>query len=315
VTARIFNTPTGAAVAPAGRRALALLAAALLAAGPTACGGGSRPNAAALLRDTFSSHRPIASGRVEVDLGVARGAANGFSLHLEGPFQAAGDGRLPSFALAAGLLSGSQSASAGAISTGGRLYLEIGRSWYAAPASAARALETGYAQVSGFAARQQGLAGLGLEPAAWLSHPRVAGTTSVAGVKTTHIVAGLNAARFLADVARLSSAGAMLGTAGAPLAPERIAALSGSVRSGRVDLYTGARDHLLRGVAVGARLAAGSAAGSGRRALSPGLLTFALRFTSLNQPQRIGAPAHARPATELAGALERLASRRPSPGA
>jgi hypothetical protein len=154
-----------------------------------------------------------------------------------------------------------------------------------------------------------------MQPAAWLTHPRVAGTTSVAGVKTTHIVAGLKAARFLGDVARLSSAGALLGPAGAPLARERVAALSGSVSSGRVDLYTGARDHLLRGVAVGARLAASSAAGSGHGATSPGLLTFALRFSRLNQPQPIRAPAHARPPAELAGALARLASRRAPPGA
>jgi hypothetical protein len=110
----------------------------------------------------------------------------------------------------------------------------------------------------------------------------------------------------------LSSAGALLGPDGAPLARDRIAALSGSVRAGRVDLYTGARDHLLLSVAVGTRLAGSSATGSAPGATSPGRLTFALRFSGLNQPQAIGAPAHARPPAELAGALQRLASRRPS---
>jgi hypothetical protein len=294
--------------------AVALLAAALLAAGVSACGGSSRPTAAELVRETFSPHGTIASGRVELAFGVARRTANGFSLHLAGPFQSAGAGRLPSFALAAQAFSGSQSASAGALATGGRLYLQVGGSWFAAPANTTAALEAGYARVRGSTPRQAGIAGLAMEPAAWLTHPRVAGTASIAGEETTHIVAGLNAARFLADVERLSSAGALLGPAGAPLAPERIAALSGSLRAGRLDLYTGAQDHLLRGVAVGARVAPGSAAGSRGVASSPGLLTFALSFSGLNQPQSIGAPAHPRPAAELAGALERLAPRRAAPG-
>lgn len=296
--------------------AAVLTAAAPIAGGLSACGRGSRPSAAALVKETFSSHVPIASGRVELALAVTGGAANGFSLHLEGPFQGAGAGRLPSFALALQLVSGSQSASAGALSTGGRLYLEIGRSWFAAPASAARALEAGYERGSGSGAPQQGLAGLGMEPAVWLTHPRVAGTASIGGERTTHVVAGLDVARFLQDVARLSSAAELLGPAGAALAPQRIAALSGSVRSGRVDIYSGASDHLLRGVAVGARLAPSSAAGSGPGVSSAGLLAFALRFSALNRPQSIAAPARARPAAELARALARLApARPPAPGA
>jgi hypothetical protein len=246
---------------------------------------------------------------------VTRRAAGGFSLHIEGPFQSAGAARFPTFALAARAVSGSQSASAGALSTGGRLYLEIGRSWFAAPAGATPSLEAGYAQVSGSAGRQPGAAGLGMQPSAWLTHPRLVGTTTLTGEKTDHIDGGLNAARFLQDVARLSSAAALLGPAGAPLAPERIAVLATSMRAGRVDLYIGARDHLLRGVAVGAHLAASSAAGSGVGASSPGLLTFALIYSGLNQPQSIGAPAHARPAAALAQALERLASQRVAPGA
>ena len=71
------------------------------------------------------------------------------------------------------------------------------------------------------------------------------GTQTLAGVKTIHISAGLNLARFLADAQQLSGASGnarhrLPPALGAAIAIES-KALVASLTSARVDLYTGAQ--------------------------------------------------------------------------
>jgi hypothetical protein len=327
VTARPLNTSTCAAVARAGRRGrsggwgrrrgwLRALAAALACWLLTGCGSGSSQSARSLLKETFGSRRTISSGRIDLSLTLAaRGhvatkGAGGFSLGLTGPFQSAGAGRVPSFALTFTLDTAGHRLRTGAVATAGRLYLELGGLAFLAPRSSTLALEHGYAQAaagSSAPASRSPLATLGVDPGAWLSHPSIAGSASLGGEDTVHIVTGLDAARFLADAQRLAEAGGAL-AAGRPaglLTPARAAALSASARSGRVDVYTGARDHLLRRLALRAAIDAGSPA---RRnvlgGLGEGTLTFTLALAELNRPQAIAAPAHPQPLSRLARVLE-----------
>jgi hypothetical protein len=322
VTARPLNTSTCAAVAPgrpprrraARGRWVALASALCLSGCLAACGSGSSPSAGTLLRQTFSSHASISSGQVDLLLALwphpGAGAARGpFSLHIAGPFQSAGAGRFPQFALALTRAAGRRSVGAGAVSTGGRLYLELGGRTFLAPAATISALEQGYRQASSTgtaAAGGQSLAALGLEPRGWLTKPSVAGRANVDGAETIHIVAGLDASRFLADAARLQApAEALTGAGGAGLlTPARAAALSRSLRSGRVDLYTGAKDHLLRRLALRAEVLVPAAERAAPGQLPDGMLTFTLRFARLNSPQTIAAPRTLQPLSQLAGALE-----------
>jgi hypothetical protein len=79
-----------------------------------------------------------------------------------------------------------------------------------------------------------------------------------------------------------------------------------SIRAASVDIWTGREDHALRRIAVDVRFdvpqdarAKGSRAQTGRVHLD-------LAFAALNPEQAIGAPAHARPVSELAAAMRRV---------
>jgi hypothetical protein len=301
-------------------------AALCLSACLAACGSGSSPSAGTLLRQTFSSHGSISSGQVDLLLALTphpRARAAPFSLHIAGPFQSAGAGRFPQFALGLTRTAGRHTVGAGAVSTGGRLYLQLGGRTFLAPAATTSALERGYRQASSSgsaAAGGESLAALPLEPQGWLTHPAVAGRANIDGAETIHIVAGLDASRFLADAARLQvPAEALTGAAGGGLlTPARATALSRSVRSssvrsrsvrsGRVDLYTGAHDHLLRRLALRAEVLWPPAERAALGELPDGTLTFTLRFTQLNSPQTIAAPRTLQPLSQLAGALEGVGS-------
>jgi hypothetical protein len=253
---------------------LPCVAVALLAGSLAACGGSSSPSTRALLSQTFASSKPIESGRIDLTFALSAAAANGvpaprgsFSLHLTGPFQSAGVGRFPHFVLALTVVDSGQTVNVGATSTAARLYLELGGVPFLAPDSTVRALEQGYAQATAqrsasnasSANGSQTFATLGVDPGLWLTHPTVAGSAKIAGEDTVHIAAGLDLRCFLADARKLSSAGGALGVGGAGgpgglISGERLTALSASVRAGRVDVYTGTRDHLLRRLALRAEV-------------------------------------------------------------
>jgi hypothetical protein len=329
-----MNTPHRTAVAPAAgalRRArsrvraraglapgLGALAAALAAGMLLACGSGSEPSASSLLKETFSSHQSISSGLVELTFALSgRGGAGApaapgaFSLHLAGPFQSAGPGRLPQFALALALETRGHTLSSRVVSTAGRLYLELGGVAFLAPAAAVHALEQGYAQASGGSfkrGRQSTSATVGIDPGAWLTHASRSGSANLDGTDTVHLLAGLDTARFLADAERLASAGrALAGGQGAGLlTPALSEARLASLRSARVDIYTGARDHLLRRLAVSAAVSSTPAARPALGGLVDGTLTFVLQFAQLDRAQTIAAPADPQPLSRVGPELQRL---------
>jgi hypothetical protein len=302
-------------------RALAVSTAILLACVLAACGGGGSPSATALVSDTFRSHHPIESGRIDLSFDVsplgAGGssvAAGGYALRLRGPFQSLGPKRLPRFALALALKSGGHTLNAGATSTAGALYIELAGSAFRAPSATVAALQQGYAQAtrtSSSAASQSTFAALGVDPGGWLAHPRVLGTLAIAGAETTHVTAALNVARFVADAEKLSGASGALGLGTSSqglslLSPAGISALSGAVGSSHVDLYTGVSDHLLRRLSLTAAISTTPATRAALGGLGNANLTLVLQFAGLNQPQRILAPSNPQPISALLPALEQL---------
>jgi len=336
VRARSLNTPGRPTVAPRGGRvrggipslfgrsparlAAAVLAAGALTGGLAACGGSGTPSAQSLLADTLASQTPIQSGSIWLSLSLTPLGAGGsplggegFTLELSGPFQGAGQGRLPSFALQLDLAAGGRSLTAGATATGGRLFIELAGTPYLAPPAVASSLEQGYALAGGGGAGAAGrspLGALGVEPGEWLKSPVVVGSASVGGVQTVHVTSPLDLQRFAADAPRLAAslgtiALGLPGREARPLSAARLAALLGSVSAGRVDLYTGSRDHLLRRLTLNALLSPrpssdavpGAPTGTWR-------LTLDLRLADVNAPQSIAAPADPRPSSLLVEALE-----------
>jgi hypothetical protein len=321
VRAHLPNTSRRAVVARAG----GALSAALLAAALGSCGGGDRSQGPqALLKDTFVSHKPVASGRIDLSLALSTSGGppsgqDAFALHLTGPFESLGPARLPRFALklrlrSAGLAAPGHTLRAGATSTGGQLFIELAGTPFLAPAGTVRSLQRGYAEASRSTSASgagSSFATLGLDPRAWLAHPRIAGSARIAGVESTHIIASVNVTRLLADAQRLLGAGGQLGLASAGpgsrlLSPALAAAFSRSVRSSRANVYTGARDHLLRRLSLRVTAVPTAKARAALGALRRATFRLTLNLTGLNRGQAIVAPSNPQPPSKLIPALKRL---------
>jgi hypothetical protein len=287
----------------------------------SACGGAAG-SAQSLLADTFSGHTQIESGNVNLSLALGASGSSAstkqLAVTLSGPFQSAGAGKLPRFALQLQLSSAGHPLSAGATSTGSALFVELAGTWFSTPQSAYTALEQGYAQATKTASTakvRSTFSSLGIEPGRWLSNPTRVGTSTIAGVQTVHLTASINTSAFLADVSKLSQAGGGLALgsvpgagSGAALSPSVITELGNSIKSTHVDLYTGQSDHLLRRLEVNATVSGTPRTQALLGGLSSAALKVTLEFSELNKPQTIAAPSNPQPPSRLLPALQQLVS-------
>lgn len=301
------------------RAAVALLAAIACVWLLAACSGSSSGSAEALLKDTFSGHTQIESGNVNLSFGVSAaghsGAAKPLAVRLSGPFQSAGAGKLPRFALALQLSAAGHALNAGATSTGSALYVQLAGTWFSTPQSAYTAIEQGYAQATAKASSakvRSTFSSFGVDPGRWLSSPTKVGTTTVAGIQTVHLTASVDIPAFLADVSKLSQAGGGLsptpvpgGSSGA-LSPTVVTELAKSIKSAHVDIYTGQSDHLLRRLEVSASVAGTAQTQGLLGGLSSAEVKILLEFTDLNKPQTIAAPPNPQSSSQLLPALQQL---------
>jgi hypothetical protein len=295
------------------RLALALLCLAALVAGGCGGDGGASTSAGTgrLLADTFGAGKPVRSGRVDLRLDVrARGLPNlsrPLAVHVTGPFQSTGAGKGPKFAFDLDVSSGASKVKAGVISTGTKGYLTFAERAYALPDGALGSLGAGKG------AGGLSLRALGVDPRRWLRNAHQEGEASVAGAHTIHVAAGVDVAHLLADLdtllAKASSAG-VTGATGNQVPTSLDAAtrrtIERSIRAADVDIWTGRNDHALRRIAVDVRFDVPADARPKGSAAQSGTVRFDLTFAALNQEQAIGAPAHARPVSELAAAMGRV---------
>lgn len=299
------------------RMAVALLLAICVACMLSACGGSSG-DPQALLNDTFSSPKQIERGNVNLSLSIgasgSSAAKNSLALHLSGPFEDSGTGKLPRFALQLGLSAGGHELPVGATSTGSSLYVEIAGTWFSLPQSTFTALQQSYAQATKRASTSKvhsTFASLGIEPGKWLSDPSEVGTTTIDGEETIHLTASVNVAGFLTDVSKLSQAGSALGlnsaVPGASLfTPNAISELAKAVKVAEVNVYTGKSDHLLRRLELDATVTANSQTKAILNGLSSGAVKVLLELSDVNQPQTIVAPSKPESDSQLFPALQQL---------
>ncbi len=297
------------------RAVVALLVAALLAGGVQACG--PKQSAQSIVDETFNAHRQINSGELDLSFSLSahglQGLAAPVSLRLSGPFQSEGSTAMPRFDLNLDLSSGERQLQAGAVSTAGAFFLELGGVAFLTPPQTRSALQQSYAQAGRAASSRQSVAAfssLGIDPGMWLKHPAQVGTSELAGTRVIHIVAALDLGRFLADAARLQGASSTLGLssgqAAGLLSGRETRALVRSLRRARVDLYTGSEDHLLRSLSVDASVLGAPAERTVLHGLRSATLRLAVSFTRVNQKQTILAPANPQPISRLLSALRQL---------
>jgi|GEM_PF-755131 len=308
---------------------LALLAA--LVAGLTACGSsgdkssGSGADATALLKDTFGADHPIRSGRVDANLDVnLKGLAKltvPLSLHLSGPFQSNGGTTLPDFALALDLQGGTKPITIGAVFAKGGGYLTIEGQAFDLGSQLYKTFKTGYEKAKaastakGKADSQASLSALGISPLRWLEDPKNAGTEDIAGTQTVHVTSGVDVPKLLEDISTLlgkakgvtSAGGAATGTAvPTTLTAQQRDVIAKSIKSAKVDVWTGAKDHTLRKVAVNVQVDVPEDLRAQAGNLQNGHVIFQITIAQLNQAQKVVKPADVRPISELRSALTDL---------
>jgi hypothetical protein len=309
------------------RPAVLLLLLALFALGVSACGGsdhasGSGDDPSALLRDTFGADHPIRSGRVDANLDVdLRGLAQlnqPLNLHLSGPFQSNGGAKLPDFALDVDFQGGQRPVTVGAVFAQGGGFLTIEGQAFDLGSDIYKSFKQGYEKAKADAAKssadkkdQPTLAALGISPLRWLKDPKNEGTEDIAGTQTVHIASGVDVGKLLEDVSTLlGKAKNVTGSAGAAvpgtLTPSQRDAITRSIKSAKVDVWTGAKDHTLRKVALDVQVDVPEDLRAQAGNLRTGHLILQVTLAQLNQHQTIRKPAGAKPLSELRSALSQL---------
>src|SRR4051794_27156822 len=266
------------------------------------CGGGG-DSVDSLLSQTFAPDKSVKSGRLNAQLDANVQGVQGLNgpvrLRLNGPFQSAGKGEMPSFDFTLGLSAGGQSFNAGGVSTGDKGYVRFQNQAYAVSDALFKTFKDRYLQAAKQSSKKKDstptLGSLGINPRRWLEDPKKAGEENIGGVDTIHITAGIDVPRQLDDVNRVL--GRASSATGSKQVPQRLSdadrqKIVDAVDTATVDVFTGKDDKLLRRLDVSVRLKnSGSVKG--------GTVRFQLQLDALNKDQTIKAPANTKPLDQL----------------
>jgi hypothetical protein len=275
------------------RRSAALLAVCALLAG---CAGGGE-DADEVLSETAANLDEIRSGTLHVDFRLEpRGptGAEAFGFSLDGPFALGGSGPLPVAEIDYTQMVGDESATVTVISTGQATFIRTGGRTYEMPPEQA-------AQLQGAAGQIRAGAGLGeFAIDEWIRDPELDDGGDVGGADTDRIEAELDVVAAVRDLMGLAR---QLGQDRSQLGDRDAEQLADSVRSSRLEVYTGKEDRLLRrlelevdfGLDVPRELR--SALGS----LVGARVVFELGVDDPNSPVSVETPQDALPSSELAG--------------
>jgi hypothetical protein len=271
--------------------AAAVVAGVAAAAG---CGGGGG-DAGPVLSDTAAKLGAIRSGDLSLSLHVdPHGSGSAFGFEVNGPFSLAKKGSLPVADLQYTQIANGQQGTARLISTGSKAYVQVGGTVYELPAEQTAELRnaTGDLRSSG------GLAQLDIGD--WIKDPKLSDGGEVGGADTKHVQAGLNTAAAVDDLLSLSRGfGSSLPTLDAKSRKK----LADATKSASLDLYTGAKDHLLRKLDIDADfgLSVPDSLASALGTMVGAKVSFELGISRPNSTVHVSTPAHALPASEFPG--------------
>lgn len=251
-----------------------------------------------ILASTFgSSAEGPDSGRLSLRMAVRGGSGPPAALRgpldvrMSGPFDLSRTDEVPRFDVETVVDTGRRTVRSGAVSTGEEGYVRLrGRVYELAPA-----LYEQIAEVLLGGAGEGGkltMRSLRIDPRRWLLDARRGADEQAAGAQAIHVTGHLNVPRLLNDLDMILGQAGQLGlmTAGAGprgLGPDARERLAGEVSSASADIWTGTQDRILRRLDVRLALRSG------------GSLRLQLALREVDEPQRIAAPAGARPFSEL----------------
>jgi hypothetical protein len=239
----------------------ALALALVLGLGLAGCGGsstgdskegGSAADAQALVTQTFGPNAAAKSGLVSGTIDITATGVPHYErpvqLSMSGPFQT-GAGGVPQAHLALGIRLRQRIYGADMILAGNDVLIALGSTAYLVPAKLAATIR------KPLAATDNPLGALldvfAIAPGRWSANPKIAGDEKLNGEDVVHATAGIDTKQFFADAARFTHVLTSLrftDIAGLPqvIDPKMQAALVRSVTSAHGDVYTGAKDHVVR---------------------------------------------------------------------
>jgi hypothetical protein len=234
------------------RALLALISAALCAVALAACGDAdeqSSAEASQTLSQMVAATSKIESGKLTASFELApdgmAALGGAIKLRASGPFTAPAAGELPRTKLAIAGSLGGQAFGATALSTGKRAYLNLDGHDYRVDDELVDAVSKALGNTRG-----GGFATLGLDPRAWIKNPQDKGEESVGGVDTNRVSGSLDVQRLLADIVELLGSAGGANDFGDFFTPKLRKQIADSVKSAKVDVWTGADDDILRQLEV-----------------------------------------------------------------
>jgi hypothetical protein len=273
------------------------------------CGGGSDSEDVQAVLDQAFAH-PIHSADMKLDATVqVKGSPSlqkPIRIQASGPFEGH-EGTLPSADITLQIGNGGgQTVETGFLSTGNRAFVKFQDVYYEQPASEVRKANESLSSGKG---KGRSLEALGLHPRKWLGRASDRGEEKVAGVDTTHISGTLDVKAILTDLNQFvkRSSGAINGATGQqpprPLQKDDIDAIASVVKDPTFDVYVGKDDDTIRRVAGRIQATVPERDQATVGGVKSGSLEFSVEFRKVNEPQKIVAPAKARPLSDLTRSL------------
>jgi hypothetical protein len=288
-----------------------VLAAAAVVAGLSACGGGSDEDALALLRKSFA--QPIGSANVTIDVTVKVDGVPQLSKPIRvkagGPYQSNGSRKLPSLDWDLSVSGGGQTFSAGVVTTGDNAFINFqGTNYEVGEAAVAKYNQ----QLAQRQPKGKQLKAFGIDPVNWVKDASMEDDSTVAGVQTQHVSAGVDVEKFFNDINKLvnkAGASGVPGTAAtAQLTKDQIDQVKKVIKDPKFDAYVGKSDDKLRRVAVSMDFDVPDEAQSSARGIKGGNVSVSVEFAAVGEPQKITAPTGAKPLSDLTKQLGGLGS-------
>jgi hypothetical protein len=305
-----------------------LLVVCACAVGLVACGDDTDDaSVGSILEETFGKGKEVKSGKLDMSIKLdAKGVeqlSGPISAKLTGPFQSSGKGELPKFAFTAAIDLAGQQLKAGVVSTGDKGFVSFQDQNYAVSDEMFKQFKTGYAEQAKCSEKQDGgsstFSALGVKPRTWLVDAKKSGVEKVGGAEATHITASIDTAKFLDDINTVlgkadpqaqadpcakDAAKTDEKTSPTQLTEAQRKTLTDSVKSAKVNIWTGKDDRTMRRMNVTIDFTVPESARKQASGLQSGKLTFDLTIAELNKDQTIKAPSKSQPLENLIAALQ-----------
>jgi hypothetical protein len=276
-----------------------------------ACGGSGGDEKSA--KETLSSVKPLSSAQTAVAFRISFDHAppsvgDKLELTLDGPLRNNGADELPSLDWKVAFSGLATKFTSRIVSTGDNLFINLGGQDFEAGQSAVQQLTD-----QSLAAKQKGLAQVGLNPLAAVRGVKEAGDRTFDGEKLTLYKGAIDLDAVMDQVERLSQG---LGTTGAAqtipqgrLTPQQRGQVKRTFGSPRFEVGV-AEDDTVRQLVITSKFTTPAANREAAGGITGGRIEYRVEYTDVGKETTITAPTKTQPISEFAAEVQRLISRR-----